>query len=245
MALCLWAVERHLDGRRARRVPARLRRGAAAARGVAVLRALRPVAGVARAAPPRAGRCGCFAADRRAVVRPRVDRLGQPRCAPPSAPATRTPTRPPSPPCRSSRSSCAPHRARGARCSPARSWRWCWHGARASRPESRVALAFGAAAVAPDDRRRRDDPGRLRRQPALRRAAGGAGVRAGRRSGGWASSAAAVSALGRRAAPRATVAAIAVAWRVVPLSLGHVRRPRDSSRRRAPGGRLLRRSCRR
>ena len=52
VAFVLWAVERHLDGKRGARVPARLRRRAAAPRAVAVLGPLRPLAG------PGASRAG-------------------------------------------------------------------------------------------------------------------------------------------------------------------------------------------
>ena len=161
-----------------RRLPARLRRGAAAPRGVAVLRALRAVARVDRAAPARA-RARRLRAQRLPVVRARVLGLGrlaargQPR--PPAQPGLGRLRRPPVhrglPPLRAD-----PVRAGAA--------------GRGHRGRGRVPRAAPRPARAGRRRRRADghggadDRGRLRGQPALRRAAGRAPVRArGRRLG--------------------------------------------------------------
>ena len=74
---CLWAIERHLDGRRTDAFLLGFAAGAAAPRGVAVPRALRAVARVARAAPAPRSCSACFAL-RRAVVRAGVLGLGRP-----------------------------------------------------------------------------------------------------------------------------------------------------------------------
>ena len=55
VALCLWAIERHLDGRRRDAFLLGLARRAAAPRGVAVHRALRPLSDRRRLAPRRTG----------------------------------------------------------------------------------------------------------------------------------------------------------------------------------------------
>ena len=162
-----------------RRVPARPRRRAAAAGGVAVLRPLRAVARVGRAAPA-AARARRLRRQRLPVVRARV--LGLGRLA-----ARRQPRAPAQPRLAGVRRAPVPRGVRplvldplGA--GPARL------GHRARPAGARAALGRPALAVrrrrVPDDRGGADDGGRLRRQPPLRRAAGRAAVRArGRRLG--------------------------------------------------------------
>ena len=93
-----------------RRLPARLRRRAAAAGGVAVLRPLRAVARVDRAAPARARRRRLRGQRRSSGSRPSTGARAT-GCAPPTARTSRTPTRPRSPTARSSRCSRARRRS--------------------------------------------------------------------------------------------------------------------------------------
>ena len=160
-----------------RRLPARLRRRAAAAGGVAVLRPLRAVARVGRAAP-RA--CSCSAPSPPTACcgsRPSTGARAT-GCAPPTARTSRTRTRP--------RSPTVPFLEVFRRSSAILAAAGADRRAHRARPAAARA-ALGRAAVAvrrrrpPDDRGGADDRGRLRRQPALRRAAGRARLRARRR----------------------------------------------------------------
>ena len=138
VALCLWALERHLDGRR---------RDAFLLGAAASL--LRPevwpfwgLYGLWMVACAWRGRTppwreiayvgGSGTAGAGAVVRARVHRLGRRRCGRPSGPASPTPTPPPSPTSPSSRCSSARPRSSACRSTSARSPPSSRRGARAA-----------------------------------------------------------------------------------------------------------------
>ena len=177
VALCLWAVERHLDGRH--------RDAFLLGFGAALLRPeVWPFFGLyglwlAWRDPRRRALVGALLRGHgRAVVHPGVDRLGEP------AARRRAGPRP------------EPRLGRVRRGAVRRGLRALLPDPRAAGPRRRRRRARGRMALPlaageprgarlrrrrpdPDGRRRHDDPGRLRRQPALRGAAGGARLRAG------------------------------------------------------------------
>ena len=252
VALCLWAVERHLDGRRTGRLPARRGRRAAAAGAVAVPAGLRAVADVARAAP-RAARRRLRGAHAGAVVPARVVGLGRSAARRRARARARTPARPPSPRTPSWRSF---RRAEAVLMLPVLLGAGARAGRRgaAARPAAAGARGGGGAA---HGRRGGDDAGRLRRQPALRRAARRARVRAGRRGldGPRPRAGAAAGAGGRRrgrrgarrsprcppsARPATPCAPTSTWWRRSPSSPTRL----APGRRPAPGGRAAVLRCR-
>ena len=133
-----------------------------------------------------------------------VPRLGLRCCAPPSARASPTRTRPRSPPRRSSRSSAARRR-----CSPCRSTSGRSSAVVLAVRRRRRAVRAGVVVDArgalddADGRRGADDRGRLRRQPALRRAARRDGLHPRRRGLGRAGPRCCAGAAGARGGGRA------------------------------------------